>query len=175
LNVSAGASPSQSFDDLGQTAAGDELHGIEMHSTLGAHGVHWHDIGVLQRGGGAGFVFEALQLPLVEHASQGKDLEGNATAERELFGLVDDAHPTAADLAENTKITQLARRRLPLVLRRVETSLAQLGDRGHGRNQFLQGLSVLSMFATERLQVEAFAGQKPGGDLFEQTTQLDVE
>ena len=62
--------------------------------------------GMVERGGGAGFVLEALQLLLVEHRGERQHLQRDAAAERDLLGLVDDAHAAAADLAQDSKIAQ---------------------------------------------------------------------
>ena len=56
--------------------------------------------------GGVGFVLEALQLPRVEHGGERQHLERDAAAERNLLGLVDDAHAAAADLAEDAEVAE---------------------------------------------------------------------
>ena len=61
---------------------------------------------MVERGGGAGFVFEAGQLLLVEHGGERQHLQGDAAAEGDLLGFVDDAHAAAADLAEDAEVAE---------------------------------------------------------------------
>ena len=98
--------PAQLGDDLGQAAALDELHGVERHAPLAADGVDRHDVGVVQAGGGLGLELEPLQLLGVQRRGQRQDLQRHPAVERELLGLVDDAHAAPADLAEDAEIAQ---------------------------------------------------------------------
>ena len=57
--------------------------------------------GVVQAGGGLGLELEPLQLLGVQRRGEGQDLQRHPAAERDLLGLVDDAHAAPADLAED--------------------------------------------------------------------------
>jgi hypothetical protein len=64
------------------------------------------DVRVVELGGGACLALEALG-GIARHAEvRWKDLESNAAAERDLAGLVDDAHAAAADLPEKLEVAQ---------------------------------------------------------------------
>ncbi len=163
-------------EDFGHAAAFDELHGVEVDAALAADGVDRHDVGVVERGGGAGFVLEARKLPLVEHGGEGQHLERDAAAERELLGFVDHAHAAAADLAEDAEVAELARRGLvSLSAGRVELGLRQTRHCRHGGDQLSEGFSVFAVLACESFQVEAFSGDEAGCDLFEEAAELGVE
>ena len=90
----------------GQAAALDELHGVEGHAPLAADRVDRHDVRVVQAGGGLGLELEPLQLPGVERRGERQDLQRHPAAQRELLGLVDDAHAAPADLAEDPEVAQ---------------------------------------------------------------------
>ena len=77
-----------------------------MHAALAAYGVHGHDIGVMQLGGGLGFVVETLQLLGVEGGGEGQHLQGHAASQRQLHRFIDDAHAAATDLAQDGKIAE---------------------------------------------------------------------
>src|SRR5262249_2044194 len=96
----------QVVDDGGEGPAVDELHGVVVDAAFAADGEDGDDVGVVQLGGGAGLVLEALQLAGVEGGGEGQHLEGDAPAQRQLHGLVDHAHATAADLAHQRVIAQ---------------------------------------------------------------------
>jgi hypothetical protein len=62
-----------------------------------------HDVGVVQPAGGLGLAAEAVQ-PRLRRPQQ--HLQGDAPAERQLLGLVDDAHAAAADLAHQPVVAE---------------------------------------------------------------------
>ena len=95
---------------LGQALALDELHRVVVDAALAADGVDRDDVRVVERGGGAGFVLEAGELLLVEHRGERQHLQRDAAAERDLLGLVDDAHAAAAQLAEDAEVAEDADR-----------------------------------------------------------------
>src|SRR5437870_5657921 len=94
------------FDHVCERLPLDELHRKEMNAALLADGVDRDDVLVVQAGGGAGFIVEALQLPWIERGSEGEHLEGDAAAERDLLRFIDDAHAAPADLAHQAKIAE---------------------------------------------------------------------
>ena len=103
-----GSPAPSSLDHLRQGLAVDELHGVEVDAALAADGVDRHDVGVVQLAGGVGFVAEACQSARVEHRREGQHLQGDSPAERDLLGLVDDAHAAAADLADDAEVAEHA-------------------------------------------------------------------
>ena len=82
-----------------------------MDAALLADGVDGHDMLVVQLGSGAGFVLEALELARIHGQRKRQDFQGDAPPERDLLGLVHDAHAATADLAQDAKITQRRSRR----------------------------------------------------------------
>src|SRR5262249_22488038 len=48
----------------------------------------------------------ALQLPFVEGSRERQHLQGHTPAQRQLLGLIDDAHAATADLAQNAEVAQ---------------------------------------------------------------------
>src|SRR4051794_3831175 len=55
------------------------------------------------------FVFEPLEMPVVEGRGEWQDLEGDAPAEGNLLRFVNNTHAAAADLAQNAKVAQKLR------------------------------------------------------------------
>ena len=97
---SAGAAAAARAITCGQGPALDELHGVEVDAALAADGEDRDDVRVVQLRRGLGLVLEPLQLARVERGREGQHLQGHAAAQRDLLGLVDDAHAAAADLAD---------------------------------------------------------------------------
>jgi hypothetical protein len=96
----------QAVDDGCERLPLDVAHGVEVHATLAADSVDFDNVGMIEAGGGEGLVFETLQVPWVEHGGEGEDFQGHATPQRDLLGLVDDAHATAADFAEEAEVAE---------------------------------------------------------------------
>ncbi len=117
-DVETGILPELTNENV-EGVAVDELHGVVMRAPLAADGEDRHDVGVVQLGGSLGLLPESLEVFRIEAGGEGEDLEGHATSERELGGLVDDAHSAAADLADDLEIAQrgrdigIGRRRVP--------------------------------------------------------------
>ena len=88
----------------------DELHGVEDDPAILADLVDRHDVGVVQPGRGPRLAAEPLQAPGVAGDRVGQDLQGDVPAQRQLLGLVDDAHAAAADLAEDAVVADPLRR-----------------------------------------------------------------
>ena len=103
------AEPPQLGDDRVEPLTLDELHGVEADISVLAHLEDRHDVGVVQPGRGAGLAAE----PLLDHPVAGhlprQDLERHAAAQRDLLGLVHDAHAAPADLAEDPVVADLRR------------------------------------------------------------------
>ena len=68
------ALPAELVHDFGQRLAVDVLHGEIVDSALLAHGVHGHDVRMVELGGGLGLVTKTGNLPVVEHGREGQHL-----------------------------------------------------------------------------------------------------
>jgi hypothetical protein len=152
-----------------QALAFDELHGVEVDAAFLAHGVHVHDVRVVQRGGGAGLVFEPLQVTRIEHRGERQDLEGDAAAQRELLGLVDHAHAAAADLADQAEVAEFAETEGvgPLGFPGVIVARAQAGHHAGGGQQLAECGGVIGVTADELVDVRFDAALEQGDELFD--------
>src|SRR5262249_7368588 len=81
----------------------DVLHHVEWLVVVLPDAEDRHDVGVVQPGGSLGLALEALNLSSVDERPGRQDLERDLPAEPFLLGLVDHAHSTAADLANDTE------------------------------------------------------------------------
>src|SRR5947207_1039401 len=70
-------------------------------------------VGGVQLCGGLGLGLEPLQLPRVQRGGERQHLERDAAVQRDLLGLVDDAHAAAAELAEDAEVAEPAMISLP--------------------------------------------------------------
>ena len=92
----------------GEALTVDELHRVVMNAALAANCVHRNDPLVLHVGRGERLGLEPLELVRVDRRGKRQDLERYPPPERDLFGLVNDTHSPAADLAQQSKVTELA-------------------------------------------------------------------
>ena len=79
----------------------EQLHGDEGPAVVFFDGVNDANAGMIQRRGGAGFAEEAFERLRIAARVFREKLQGDAAAEFDVFGFVDDAHAAAADLAED--------------------------------------------------------------------------
>ena len=70
------------------------------------HGEHGDDVRVLERGGGARLTPEALGSTLRLQELWAQDLEGDATVEALLHGVVDDPHAPTTDLSKDPEFAE---------------------------------------------------------------------
>ncbi len=63
---------------------------------------------MVQCGGSLGLDLESLKVASIERACERENLEGDAALERDLVGLVDDAHAAPADFAQQLVVAQAA-------------------------------------------------------------------
>ncbi len=80
------------------------------------------DVGMVERGGGAGFALEAFEGLRIASEIVGEKFERDEAAEAGVFGFVDDAHAAAAEFFDDA----VMRDRLADQRRRI----------GHGRGDF---------------------------------------
>ena len=59
------------------------------------------DVGMIQSGRGLRFALEAAKRLRVAGHFVGQELQGDEAMEASVFGLVDDAHPAAAELFDD--------------------------------------------------------------------------
>ena len=64
------------------------------------------DVGMIQGGGGAGFAAEALEGLRILAQLLREEFEGDAAAQLEVFGGVDDAHAAATELFKNAVVSE---------------------------------------------------------------------
>ena len=96
-------------DYLGQGLPFHKLHRVVMHAPLAPDRVDLNDVGVLQRGGGQGFIVEPLQLAGIENGSKREGLQRHPATQRDLLGFVDDAHSAATNLPADAEIAERPR------------------------------------------------------------------
>ena len=101
------AKPLQLIQHGVEPLALDELHDVVRRLFLLAHAEDRHDVGVVQLGRGPGFALEPASLLGVSKRLRGQDLERHVAAQRDLLGLVDDAHSAPAHLAKDAVVAQL--------------------------------------------------------------------
>jgi len=77
------------------------LHGDKALAFVLAHFVDGADVGVIQRGGRAGFAAETLEGDRVLGHVLRQELEGHKAAEFRVLSLVDHTHAAAADLVDD--------------------------------------------------------------------------
>ncbi len=82
-----------------QRLAVNELHGVIMNAAFVAHGIHRHDVRMVELRGGLRLVAEPLYMRAIDGGGERQDLDRHAAIQRDLRRLVDHAHPAAADLS----------------------------------------------------------------------------
>src|ERR1700692_1054453 len=87
-----------------ESLALEQLHRDEMPSAVLSDLVDRADIRVVQSGCGARFALKTIERQRVLFRLRGEEFEGNVTAEVDVLGLVDDPHPPASQLREDTVV-----------------------------------------------------------------------
>ena len=75
-----------------------------MDAALVADGVNRHNKVMVQLSGGLGFILEALKLLRIQRGREWQNLESHTAIEGNLMGLINDAHASPADLADQPVI-----------------------------------------------------------------------
>ena len=138
---------SQFGDHLRQRLALDELHRVVVHAAFAADAVDRDDVRVVQARRRLGFVLEALQLPRVHRRGEGQHLERDAAVQRNLLGLVDDAHAAAADFADQAEVAERAVEGVAVAVGRARDDLVglrQVAEGGQGRQQVAEFVGELA-------------------------------
>src|SRR2546426_10767963 len=81
-----------------------QLHGNEGLAAIVFQGVNRADVGMVQRRSGARFEQEAVERGGITGKFRRKKLEGHTTAEGQVLGFVDHAHPAAAQLTDDAVV-----------------------------------------------------------------------
>ena len=87
----------------------------------------WHDVGVVELGRCMRLDAEALQSERVDRRGPREDFERNPAPERDLKCLVDDPHPSAADLTHEPILAENRIRR-QCILSRLYAAAAAMAD-----------------------------------------------
>ncbi len=134
----------QLFQNLIQSHSLDELHDVVGQAIVFADAEDRHNVGVVQLGRRLGLALETPPLRVIDEYLARQHFEGDVASQRDLLGLIDDAHAAAADFAQNAKIAQLLRRRMSrrrrLACRIAGQRFIGQGDvlhQRHGRKHFL--------------------------------------
>ena len=98
------AAPPRSRSRSASEAALDQLHRVKVQPLVMPHGEDRHDMRVIQNGRDLSLDLEPGELLPGQTAVPSKNLQGHAPAQRNLLGLVDDAHSSPAKLADQPKI-----------------------------------------------------------------------
>jgi hypothetical protein len=77
------------------------LHDDVEEAVLRADFVDGADVGVIERGGGAGFAAKTFKGLRILGGFAGEKFEGDEAAELDVFGFVDDAHASATNAFED--------------------------------------------------------------------------
>ena len=88
-------------DRVAQRLARHVLHDDEVDSVHGVDLVDGHDVGMVERGSGPGFLDEAPPAAFVRHAVGGKDLDGDVPTQAWVAGAIDLAHSPRAQQRED--------------------------------------------------------------------------
>ena len=88
-------------DDVLERRAFHEFHDDEGAAVVFLNVVDRADVGMVQRGGGAGFALKAFECLRIVGDVIGKKFEGDEAAELGVFGFVDDAHSAAAEFFDD--------------------------------------------------------------------------
>ena len=82
-------------------SAVQKLHGDEGSAVVFADFVDRADVGMVQRGSGAGLAAKAFERLRIVRDIVRKKFQSDEAAERSVFGFVDDAHAAAAEFFDN--------------------------------------------------------------------------
>ncbi len=85
-----------------QSLAFEKLHHDEAQAAVLPNFVNGADVGMVQSGSGAGFAAKTFEGLRVVRDIVGQELQRDEAAERGVFGAVDDTHPAAAQLVEDS-------------------------------------------------------------------------
>ena len=75
-----------------------------MNASIRSHGVNWQDVGMLKLRGGLGLDLKSMTLSMVDRQRERQDFQREAAPERLLYRLINDAHTTSADFANDSKV-----------------------------------------------------------------------
>ena len=83
----------------------EKFHGDEAQAAFAfADFVDRADVVVIQRGGGAGFAAKAFECTGIGGDVVGQKFERDESAERQVFGFVDDSHAAATEFFDDAVV-----------------------------------------------------------------------
>ena len=88
-------------DDIGESAAGDHFHDHDFGAIVGEDVVDGDDVGVIEGGGGLGFLHEAAAAVGIAGVIGAEDFEGDDAIELEVFGFIDLAYAAGANFLQD--------------------------------------------------------------------------
>ncbi len=97
------------WNDFIERLAIDELHHDVMSAVLLGDVVYADDIGVIQRGGGAGFVHEAGAAVRIGEAGFGEEFDGDEAVETRIPRFIDHAHAAFSELFKQRERSEVGR------------------------------------------------------------------
>ena len=86
------------IDAMPQRLAFEQLHDDERTGVLLVNLMNGADVGIVQRGCGAGFALKSLESLGVLGQFVGKEFQSDIAAEAQILGLIDNTHPAATEL-----------------------------------------------------------------------------
>ena len=164
----------------------DVLHGVVVYAAVAADGMDVDYVGVVERGGRPGLVLEALEAAGVECGGEGDDLQGHPAVERGLLGLVDHAHPAAADLAEDAVLAHHSigsgrgvfsgrpSGRVCAGSAAIFSGRGQGGQKLQGGQEFFEFPGMVRVLGGIGPQIDRLACLQPPGDFVDQIDQDEV-
>ena len=93
-----------------QAAALDKLHRVVMNAAVASNSEDGHDVRMVQLRSGLSLDLEPLPLLGVDRRREREHFQSHPPTQRDLLGLVHDAHAATSDLAQNSIFTKLGRR-----------------------------------------------------------------
>ena len=95
------SSSGPAVDEVLQSGAVEKFHGDEGFAVLFADIVDRANVGMIQRGGCLGFALEAAEGLLVAGNFVGKKFQRDEALQAGVFGFVNDAHASAAEIFDD--------------------------------------------------------------------------
>ena len=145
----------------------DELHDVIRNAIVLAEPEDRDDVGMVQPRRGLRLTLKPHPLRGVAQHPLGEDLEGHGPAQGDLHGLVDDPHAPAADLPDDSEITESGvgrRARIREGLHGIQGPFQP----GHRREDLADLVGQVRIAAHELLDVRPLAAAESRGEFVDQ-------
>src|SRR5262245_19829922 len=96
----------QQAQNLVESLATDELHGVIVDALARVNVEDRNDVGVVKPGGSPCLAAKPTETQRIERRTERQDLKSNVATQRLVECFIDDAHPAAPYLANNPIVTQ---------------------------------------------------------------------